>query len=96
MLPRVAVVVVVVVVAADTAAAAVVSTAVAAAVSTAAELPSTAVGLPSTEVWPRAAELAADLVQLGLLPCPAEQVSAECLVEASTTITTSGTSPCLG
>jgi hypothetical protein len=90
MLPRVAVV------AADTAAAAV-STAVAAAVSTAAELHSTAVGLPSTEVWRRAANLAADLVQLGLLPCPAEQVSAECLVEASTTtITTSGTSPCLG
>jgi hypothetical protein len=85
MLPRV------VVVAADTAAAAV-STAVAAAVSTAAGLPSAAVGLASTEVWPRAA----DLVQLGLLPCPAEQASAESLVEASTIVTTSGTSPFLG
>jgi hypothetical protein len=90
MLPRV-----VAVVAADTAAAAV-STAVAAAVSTAAGLPSAAVGLASTEVWPRAADLAADLVQLGLLPCPAEQASAESLVEASTIVTTSGTSPFLG
>jgi hypothetical protein len=83
MLPRV----VAVVVAADTAAAA---------VSTAAGLPSAAVGLASTEVWPRAADLAADLVQLGLLPCPAEQASAESLVEASTIVTTSGTSPFLG
>jgi hypothetical protein len=48
------------------------------------------------EVWPRAADLAADLVQLGLLPCPAEQASAESLVEASTIVTTSGTSPFLG
>src|SRR3982074_1050190 len=46
--------------------------------------------------WPRAADLAADLVQLGLLPCPAEQASAESLVEASTIVTTSGTSPFLG
>jgi hypothetical protein len=79
MLPRAAVL------AADTAAAA---------VSTAAGLPSAA--LASTEVWPRAADLAADLVQLGLLPCPAEQASAESLVEASTIVTTSGTSPFLG
>jgi hypothetical protein len=63
----------------------------AAAVSTAAGLPSAAVGLASTEVWPRA-----DLVQLGLLPCPAEQASAESLVEASTIVTTSGASPFLG
>jgi hypothetical protein len=48
------------------------------------------------EVWPRVGDLVADLVQLGLLPCPAEQASAECLVEASTTVTTSGTSPFLG
>jgi hypothetical protein len=81
MLPRAAVL------AADTAAAA---------VSTAAGLPSAAVGLASMEVWPRAADLAADLVQLDLLPCPAEQASAESLVEASTIVTTSGTSPFLG
>jgi hypothetical protein len=86
MLPRV-------VAAADTA---VVAADTAAAVSTAAGLPSAAVGLASTEVWPRAADLAADLVQLGLLPCPAEQASAESLVEASTIVTTSGTSPFLG
>ncbi len=45
---------------------------------------STAAAVPSTVVWPCAARLADDLVQRGLLPCPAEQASAECLVEAST------------
>ena len=38
-------------------------------------------------IWPCAAQLAG-LVRCGLLPRPAEQVSAECLAEAST-ITTS-------
>ena len=44
----------------------------------------------SMVVWPCAPRLAG-LVRRGLLPCPAEQVSAECLAEAST-ITTSATS----
>src|SRR3982074_3659169 len=59
------------------AAAAAVSTAVAAAVSTAAGLPSAAVGLASTEVWPRAADLAAGLGAIGFVPCPAEKASTE-------------------
>ncbi len=68
-------------VAADTAAVAAVSTVV----------------LPSAAAWPRVVwPQAADLPEVGLLPCPAEQASAECLAGASTTVTTSGTSPFLG
>src|SRR5437879_10780280 len=92
MLPHVAVVAALVV--ADTAAVAV-PTAVAV-VATAVVAVSTA-ALPSTAEWPRAVwQRAADLLQVGLLPCPPEQASAECLAGASTTVTTSGISPFSG
>src|ERR1700682_4978783 len=98
MLPRVAAAV-----AAATAAAAAVavftaaaggdSTAAAAAVSMAVRVPFTAAASP------RVAHPPADLVQPGLLPCPAEQALPECPVGASTTTSitiTSGTSSRLG
>lgn len=48
---------------------------------------STAAAAPSTVVWPSAGRLAADLVQRGLLPCPAGRASAEFRPVASSTTT---------
>jgi len=52
----------------------------------AADMAAVSTAAASTVVWPCAARLA-DLMQRGLLPRPAEQVSAECLAEASTITT---------